>query len=412
VKIWKKENLVRFAGEKSPFYRHLYRDLDLDSAKFEDLPLVEQEQFWRSNKLENNQLMTGKHGDGVLFKSGGTTGNPKFSAFTRDEWEDFTQEFAWGMDQTDLEDGDKVANLFYGGDLYASFLFIAKGLEKSKKNIVHFPISGQCSFDSVFEHIKLHGINVLAGVPSWIVSLGHLLEKRRETLPVSKILYGGEGIYPDQIDFLKKVFPGVDINSIGYASVDGGHLGYRDRSCQAREHCVFKSTYMEILDSEGEPVLETGIKGELVYTNLIRSLVPIIRYKVGDVGEWTDVGHKFILRGRSDVGARLGPITINRDDIVSVLKRAKLDQNVSQFQLILERESHLDRLDILLDIKNDSAKKIEEEFIKALHLERPQVAESIEAGLIKGIFAKVVEDQELERNERTGKLKLLIDRRH
>src|SRR5271168_4503154 len=88
--------LIRFVREKSPFYKKLYSTLP-DSADLTDLPVLSLDEYWKANGLKNNTVLTGPLKDGVVFKSGGTTGNPKFSVFTKDEWKDFTESFGRGI---------------------------------------------------------------------------------------------------------------------------------------------------------------------------------------------------------------------------------------------------------------------------------------------------------------------------
>ena len=130
-------DLVQIASDKSSYYRDLYEGYDL--TDFDSLPIVDLDSFWKSNTLLDNKLLTTKQNDGIVLKSGGTTGNPKYSFFSQVEWDDFTSVFAKGLDASILEDGDRVANLFYAGEMYASFIFIMRSLEKSKKEAYSLP---------------------------------------------------------------------------------------------------------------------------------------------------------------------------------------------------------------------------------------------------------------------------------
>ena len=230
----KLKHLVKIAREKSRFYRELYLDIDVEKFQLENLPVVDQEKFWQANSFENNQLLTRVIEDGIVLKSGGTTGHPKFSVYTKSEWEMFTKIFGEGLDQCNLQSGDRVANLFYSGELYASFIFIMKSLEHAKTPVIHYPITGKCPDASLLNMIQELNINVLAGVPTSFMHLASLVRGKNLKLPVKKILYGGEGLYQDQREVLEDCFPGVTIASIGYASVDGGHLGYVDKNCPRR----------------------------------------------------------------------------------------------------------------------------------------------------------------------------------
>ena len=46
--------------------------------------------------------------------------------------------------------------------------------------------------------------------------------------------------------------------------------------------------YAEIVDLDGKPITKPGIEGELVATGFFNSAMPLIRYKTGDIAEWSD----------------------------------------------------------------------------------------------------------------------------
>lgn len=398
--------IVKLASIKSIFYSALYKDINTEDFSLEDLPIVEQDKFWQSNTYKDNKLLTEALGDGVIFKSGGTTGAPKFSVYTKEEWQSFTTLFGKGMDKKCLKNGDKIGNLFYSGDLYASFLFITKALENSEKKIIQFPMTGGMELEDIIKSVAEYKLNVLAGVPTTFISLAKILIERGETLKLERILYGGEAFFPEQKIFLSKAFPKTEFLSIGYASVDAGHLGYIDEECAFGEHRVFDGSIMEIVDEFGEVITDYNRTGKLIYTNLARSLMPIIRYPVGDLAEWTGP-NKFLLLGRSDEGARIGPVTVNRDDMVLLFRSLGLLNEILNFQMLIDRQNGKDSLSILYTSSVELT-GLKESFYR----ERKMFKQAVNAGHINEINFKKVNESELEHNPRTGKLKLVIDRRH
>lgn len=400
------EDVVRNAKKNSPYYSELYREVNPDSFRLEDLPLVDQTDFWKANSYEDNKLLTGPIEDGVVFKSGGTTGVPKFSVYTKDEWDTFTKLFGEGMDKRCLKDGDKIGNLFYSGDLYASFLFINKSLEQAKSKVTQFPMTGGMVLSEVINTVREYGVNVLAGVPTTFICMAEVLLENNEVLNLDRVLYGGEALYPEQKEILKKVFPKAEFLSIGYASVDGGHLGYIDEECAFGEHKVFDGSLMEILDEEGNSIKELNVVGKLVYTNLARKLMPVIRYPVGDMGKWV-APNKFSLLGRSDEGARIGPVTVNRDDLIEVFRALNVFEKISSFQMVIERENAKDKLTVQYTGPEEISSLVE-----GFYAQRKMYKEAVEQNYINDIEFKKVSEDQLENNSRTGKLKLVIDRRH
>lgn len=388
---------LEFINSNSSYYKNLWAGSELD---INTLPIASQDEFWDANTWENNSLLTGAPSDGVVFKSGGTTGRPKFSFFTKSEWEEFTNIFGRSMASV-VKDGDRVGNLFYAGELYASFLFIEKSLEYCPANAITFPIAGATKLEEMINLVRVYGINVLAGVPTTFLSLAQELVEKGETLKLDRILYGGETLFDDQKPLLIKAFENPQIESVGYASVDAGHLGGSAPELGPRIHKVLSGTIMQIVDDNGELITEPGIAGRLLMTNLTRKLMPIIRYPVGDMARWHKHGESFEILGRADEGARIGPVTVNRDDIASVI--SKLSDQIS-FQLVINRFEGKDQLVVQYQGQLDEALAL-----TTLLKERKMLADSIEKGLVA--VPRFVATNQLERNPRTGKLKFVIDKR-
>lgn len=414
-----KYELVRLAKEKSKYYKEIYNDFD-SNIEWDKFPIVDQKKFWEYNSWENNSLLTEKPVDGIVFKSGGTTGVPKFSIYNQKEWEAFTSIFGKGLRYSGLKKGDRTANLFYVGELYSSFVFIMKSFEcLASKDIpiIQFPIAGNVAFDELLKLIKSYNINVLLGVPTSFVLFAQYLKTHNVTLKsIDKILFGGESLYDDQIINLKEVFPNALIQSIGHASVDGGHLGYFDSEiCQNGEHVVFSdSSIMEIVDDNGDVITNPHIKGKLVYTNLTRRLMPIIRYPVGDMAEWTIVNKKYLLKGRSEEGARVGPVTINSDDLNNILAKYQYKDLIKGSQMVIKHFEKLDHLTVVLGVHSDNLnnyRDMKESFKNLFYSERKMFKDSVDKNIIHPVDIEIKQIDSLERNRRTGKMRLIIDHR-
>jgi len=134
IQKWSLKEIVENAKSHSPYYKLLYANSKF--VNLSDLPITDQNKFWESNVLTSDKR------DGIVFKSGGSTGAPKYSYFTSLEWQSFTESFGMGIAEGILSDDDRVANLFYVGDLYASFLFIKDSLPVS---YTHLTLPTICS---------------------------------------------------------------------------------------------------------------------------------------------------------------------------------------------------------------------------------------------------------------------------
>jgi phenylacetate-CoA ligase len=415
MKTYSLNELVDIACKHSPYYKNLYKNVGT-FTDLSQLPILDSTAFWKANTIKDNQVLTGPQTSGIVFKSGGTTGSPKFSFFSLEEWELFTHAFGEGMRKGGLKPGEKIANMFYAGDLYASFMFISKSIEKSNSDVVHFPLSGGADFNHIIETMNSFEISTWAGVPTSMMKLSEYAQTNKLHAP-TKILFGGESMYEDQISFVKEVFPKVQIQSIGYASVDGGLLGYLDESCDIQEHRVFTDyTVMEILDEDTLDVIsEPNRPGKMFLTNLTRTLMPIIRYPVGDKAMWIDsssVTHqrKFRILGRSDEGARVGPATVYYDDMNTLLNTFHDVIHIKGFQLRLVHFENMDQLVIRVAAANPSV-SVQNQIKEHIYQEREMIKKLVNEKLIHPVAIEFVNMTDLDTNGRTGKLKRIIDAR-
>ncbi|CAN2039418.1 phenylacetate-CoA ligase [Candidatus Magnetomoraceae bacterium gMMP-15] len=417
--IYTLNEIVEHARTHSEFYQSLYQNVPYEKYDLSCLPIIDQDAFWQANTIENNRIMTGEISDGIIFKSGGTTGNPKYSVFSKEEWNDFTYAFGQGMLKGGLKKGEKVANLFYGGDFYASFLFISKSIDQAGTG-VNYPIGGLIPIPDIILYLQSFSIKTLAGLPVTLLKIAdYIINHDIRGIKLNRILFGGESMYPDQRAVLADVFKGVEIHSIGYAGVDSGELGYVDSSCEPDEHRIFgKSTILEIIDEDTGNIIQNQKQpGKILITNLSRKLMPLIRYPVGDRAIWVEPkgkqDRKFRLIGRTEEGARIGPMTLYIQDILKVLNLFKDKIFISNFQILIVHEDLKDGA-ILRLMTNEHAKitdHLTKQIIEKIYQERHMFSDLIRENMVNPLKIEWIASNQLICNKRTGKVKRVIDQR-
>ncbi len=409
---------LRFVAENSPYYRKLWQGAyGGESTPLTALPVVDLESYWSANTPHENQVLTSEHLNGPVFKSGGTTGNPKFSFYSNDDWRLLCEAFGEAFRRGGLQAGERVANLFYGGQLYASFLFFGRAVECAGVG-VQYPLSGSAPVPEIIKTLQQFRIETVAGLPTTLINLlPHLAELPAGAVKLKRFLYGGEAIFPDQIDALHRFFPDCAVQSVGIAGVDYGEMGWSESNAEPGVHrCFDDSTVVEILDDEGLPVEEPGESGELVITNFRRRLMPVVRYPVGDRGVWLDEpgspSRRFRVLGRSSSCARIGPVSLYVDDVQQVLRQFP-EHTVVNFQLVVDHFEQRDRCTVRLAVANPEAVPPGTglNLMRALELERPMISELVEKGVIHPLVIEWVLPHELVVNTRTGKTLRVLDRR-
>ncbi|KIA81125.1 AMP-dependent synthetase [Chromobacterium piscinae] len=405
-------SLVEHARNHSPYYRSLYHGLPAAGWRLSDLPPVDPSAYWRdSQDLSRWPALTASALDGHVFKTGGSTGDGKLSVFSRDEWQAFVRAFGAGLARQ-LRPGDRVANLFFAGDLYTSLLFTHGALSHTPVPVLEYPFSCTVDHDALIDAIRRHRINVLAGVPAQLLRLVHHLEQLSLTLPgVETVLYAGESLFGEQIALLKQVFPQARIGSIGCASVDAGLIGFADPDCDHGEHRVFDAdSIIEIIDEDsGEAIDEPGRRGLLLVTNLQRRLMPVIRYPSGDLACWREPPgpqRKFALLGRAGNGhrVRVGTLSLFPDELGHALGE---QQDLLAWQLEISRRDGRNCLELLLAAR---APLDLPRLRQALLASQPAIAEQCGKEQLS-LALRQASPEAMRTHPRSGKLLRVVDRR-
>ncbi|MEV8631570.1 hypothetical protein AB0395_07915 [Streptosporangium sp. NPDC051023] len=408
-------DLVDFARKNSPFYAELYRDVPQGVSDITQLPIIDQTAFWAANAWPGNRLLTGPLTDAGVYTSGGTTGAPKLSPWTRTEHADSVTAFGAGMVKAGLKPGHRVANLFFAGELYGGFLYIEAALHNAPVENVRLPVAGSAPNEYVADLITAFGVNVLAGPPMKLIGVAGAVNARGQAADsVELLLFGGDLLFDDQRPELAKAFPNAAIASLGYASVDGGLVGAPVPGDDVRVHEAFPDrTLVELIDEvTGDPITVPGVPGRVVLTNLFRTLMPIIRYPVGDLAEWIDTEcRRFRLVGRATEGARLAMVTMRTEDIRAVIISSDQDRVVSGMQLVQRRRDGKDGLVLRLASAGEPPAGLTQQFIDAVHAARPMYPEYAAQGFIRPLAVEWVRPSELVTNPRTGKLVQMVDER-
>lgn len=407
--------LVTYARANSPYYSQLYKDIPEQGWKLSELPIIDGSSFWQgSQDVSTWPVLTGKFSDGLIFKTGGTTGASKLSVFSRAEWKSLTTSFSRSIGNH-VKPGDRVANLFYCGDLYSSFMLVHDSMMNMEVPVCEYPFGGSIESAKLIDQLIALDVNVLLGPPSMILGHAAYLEKMNLQLPkVELLLFGCESIFASQMALLKKVMPNMKVASIGYACVDAGIVGACDQTCASGEHKVFSpETIVEIIDEQtGQPITEPGEVGLLVVTALERRLMPVIRYPVGDRAAWVNDSNgteqKFVLKGRSSIGQRIrvGLASMYPDEFDNIITDI-IDKH--RWQLMLR---HIDSCDhVVLRIARNGSDDEAQRIIDALFKKDWALRELRDRKQLK-LLVEWCGQEELAINPRTGKLLRVIDHRN
>ncbi|MFN3429749.1 MAG: acyl-CoA reductase [Candidatus Sericytochromatia bacterium] len=409
----KRRRLIESLAPTSPLYRERFAGLPL---RTEDdwlaLPLLEKADVQAHTPPTGTGLLTEAPMGGHWLRSGGSTGDPKLSIFAYEDYEADMWRGARGAHAAGLRRGDKVANLFFSGDLYGSFLSLNRVLELVGCN--SFPFTNHAPVESVLHCLKAFEIETVIGLSSWVQAVLQEAMKDPAGLHVRHVLYAGEHFHDKERQALRAGLGITRVTSIGYGAVDAGPMGYQCAHCPGAVHHLHADhVYLEILDpATGLPVVGEA-PGEIVVTNLNRRLMPLIRYRIGDRGRWVpgdcacgSPAPRFELLGRVEEGFLAGDAAFQYREIQAVVEG--FGPLHSSPQVELTGSATADRVAIRAELVGTGA-------------DAAGLAAQLREGLLARVPAlgrpgvelavEVVPVGQLERVGRTGKIVRIIDRR-
>lgn len=381
-------SVAQAAFETIPFYRKKFKKCPQDMDK---IPLLDSSEL---SKFKPNEKM---FHDGHIFSSGGTSGSPKYSYYSREEFNLAIKMIAQGLEQQGLKSGDKVANLFVAGNLWSSFIAIEKALEELKT--IQLSIGGLAEKNLVIAFLRKFSPTILVGLPTLLIDLAEECKRQKVKFKIRQIYYAGEKMPEYALSLFKTVFSCHEVRSAGYASVDAGPIGYQCKHSKIGEHHLF-----------GEFVHLDVIKDEAVITTKYREIMPVIKLKTGDrvemISESCDCGSsnpKFLLKGRMDNLIHLWGCRIPLNDLEKAL--GKVLGSSFHYQVILKHEKRQERMIILIEKKEipDNLKKIIWNGIKDL-----KQTHSFEYFNVR---CEIKSLPTISRIGRTGKIKKIVDER-
>lgn len=347
--------------ENSKFYNH-YPSVKLENIRL--LPILNKEDL----RKDINQVYTISKKEGIVSKTGGTTGKSLEVLFTKDNMQerfamldDFRARFGYEL-------GKKTA--WFSGKNLLTPVDIKK--ERFWKTDIFYKVRYYSTFHLKEDYLKHYVEDLikfspefLVGFPSSILEIAKFGLKNNYDFPkdtVKAIFPTAETITQEMREVIGAFFKTKLINQ--YASSEGAPFIFECNN--GNLHLELQSGVFEVLDEENNPTQS----GRLIVTSFTTEGTPLIRYDIGDSIELED-NKKYCNCGNNNplVKHILGRIDdyiyspengkINLGNISNTLKDT---MGIVKFQVIQNR---LDELEILIIIdENLYSKKIENIFLK------------------------------------------------
>lgn len=407
------QSIVKYAYENVPFYQNSF---DKAGVKPEDIKTLEDIQllpFITKDDLRNTypfDLQAAPKEDWVeVHSTSGTTGIPTVAAYTQKDLDIWAECTARGLASVGVHKND-IVNVAYGFGLFTGGHGAQYGAQKIGALAVPMS-SGNTQRQMNF--LKDFPADFLCCTPSYALYLAESFEKEGidpHSIPLRGGLYGAEMWTEEIRDKLEKKFGISAQNIYGLTEVMGPGVS---TECHIKDgmHIAEDHFYPEIIDPKTLEVLPEGSEGEIVFTTLTKTGMPVIRYRTKDISslcyDKCECGRTTVrmsrITGRSDDMLKVKGVIVFPKQIEEVIM--KMDELSPAYQIIVSRPDTLDMIEVQVEIDQSTFK----DSIVDLEGFKRKIAKKIKEAIGIGVKVTLAEPYSLPRSE--GKAVRVIDQR-
>jgi phenylacetate-CoA ligase len=414
LQLGKLKEQVKHCYGESAFYRKNFKDAGLKPDDIQTLEDIQKIPFTVKNDLRDNYplgMLAVKPVDVVeIHASSGTTGNPIIGPYTQNDIDVWEELMARSLYTTGCRKED-VIHIAYGYGLFTGGLGFHYGAHKIGAMTV--PASGGMTQRQIKLMTDL-GATVLCCTPSFAVYIAETMFKAdidpKRDMKLKIGLFGAE---PWSNNIRERIEDDLGIEAFdvyGLTELCGPGV-----SIECSEHKglhIWEDHFLiETINPETGEVLPPGEEGELVFTTLTKTGMPMLRFRTRDISvidtEKCPCGRTHArmirVRGRSDDMLIIRGVNVFPSQVeVAVMSFPEL---APYYQIVVDRPGALDTFAVKLELteKASKNKKLDTETLKS----------SIQGKIhsIIGLSAKIdlVKCGELPRSE--GKAKHVLDLR-
>ena len=347
-----------------------------------------------------------------IHASSGTTGKPTVVCYTQNDIDIWAETVCRAMQMGGLTENDTV-QVGYGYGLFTGGLGAHYGAERLGAAVV--PASGGAtSTEKQIMLIRDFDVTAICCTPSFFIHMIEVAEKMGVNFKDTKLRHGFFGAEPWTAEMRRIIEEKTGIKAhdiFGLSEIMGPGVA-NDCECHNGLHVFEDHYYPEIIDPDTGEVLPPGHEGELVFTNLTKTGMPLIRYRTRDISSLTyekcKCGRTLVrmarVSRRSDDMLIIRGVNLFPSQVESVLLTVKGVE--PHYQLVVTRTKAMDELEIKVEV----APEMFTDEVGRLEKLRALIAANVKKMI--GLSAKItlVEPGQLERS--TGKAKRVIDLRN
>ena len=405
--------LVELVYHNVPFYREKMQALDLSPEDIRSIEDIRKLPFTTKQDLRDNYpvgLQAAAQSEIVrIHASSGTTGNPTVVGYTRRDLEIWSESAARAFTAYGVT-RDDVFSVGYGYGLFTGGLGAHYGVEYVGATVIPTSTGNTEKHLRLLRDLKVTGI---ACTPSYALYLAEAMEKRGMTADDISLRIGAFGAEPWTEKMRQEIESRLGLkayNLYGLSEIIGPGVSY-ECECKNGSHISEDHFYPEIVDPETLEPLPYGTQGELVFTTLTKTGMPLIRYRTRDLCSLMDgkcgCGRTNVrmtrIIGRCDDMLIIRGINVFPSQVESVI--LEMPEFEPVYLMVVDRAGCLDTLQVQVEVRRDF---ISDELGEMLRL-RKKLADRLKSVLSISADVKLMEPGSISRSE--GKSVRVIDRR-
>jgi len=397
-----------------PFYRRMFDRQGIDPDSFSSIEDIKKIPFTTKNDLRENYpygLFAVPLREIVrIHTSSGTTEMPIVVGYTKGDLKIWSELVARVLSAGGITKDDVIQIAFNYGLFTGAFGF-HYGAEKIGASVIPISIENPKKQIKIMQDYKT---TALISTPSYALLIANTILEMDINPNSLSLKFGLFGAEPWSERMRKEIEEKLKItatDNYGLSEVMGP--GVAGESLEKNGLHINEDHFLfEILDPHTLEPLEEGQTGELVITTLTKEAFPVLRFRTGDLTRF--------LPGQCPCGRTLRRIDriMGRTDDMIIIRGLKIfpsqieailyeiEGKQPNYQIILERQSGIDSITILLEVTEDIFSDVMKEQSQLINIIKDRL--SSEFGLSFNV--KLAEKRSLEKID--GKLKKVIDRRN
>jgi phenylacetate-CoA ligase len=323
LQLRKFKKIVAWAYERSKFHRRLYREAGMepgDIKTVEDIqkvPKVEKSMMrsiQRKDPFPYGEALCVPLEEVVEFRqTSGTTGQPVYQPDTWQDWEWWSESWAYILYAQGFRKTDRVF-LPFGYNVFVAFWAAHYAAEKLGCEVVPGGV-----LDTAARLLKIQELQASAmmATPSYVLTMADTARNRlnlnpAKDLTIRRIVCAGEpgASIPSTRKRMEEAWGAKVFDHVGATEIGAWGFECQEQSGIHINEALFLVEVEDLIT--GKPITGPGQKGKMVITALDRLAQPCIRFDSKDVVEWADTscpcGRTFRLF-KGGVSARADDIT-------------------------------------------------------------------------------------------------------